>query len=244
MAQGTAMDTGAEKRSILLVDDVELFLELERSFFHREGFDLLMAINTQEIMQLVLKRKPDLIFMDMEIPDSRGDDICRWIKQDRDLRLIPVIMVVDGDDSEAQSLCRQAGCDAIIHRPVKRSQLLHIARSFLDLTDRQQSRIPTRLLVEFGQDDKRINKNYSVNLSPGGVFVATKEILPVDTPLSLVVRFPTTQDSFACQGRVAWLNQSDRFKKPHLPTGMGIEFAQLAREQQSLVSGYLAASIA
>lgn len=237
------MVSRSEKRSILLVDDVELFLELERSFFHREGFDLLMAVNTQEIMQLVLKRTPDLIFMDTEISGSRGDEICRWIKRDKDLQHIPVIMVVDNGDSEAESLCRQAGCDAIIHRPVKRHQLLSVARSFLDLTDRQLSRVATRLLVEFGQNDKDIKSNYSVNLSSGGVFVATNDVMPINTSLALRFQFPETNNSMTCRGRVAWLNHPENSKKPHLPTGMGIQFAPLAKEQISLVSGYLAAGV-
>lgn len=234
----------SEKRTILLVDDVELFLELERTFFHREGFDLLMAINSQEIMQLVLKQKPDLIFMDMNVSGSRGDDICRWIKQDKELQLIPVIMVVDSGDSESEALCRQAGCDAIIHRPVKQQQLLSAARTFLDLADRQLPRVATRLLVEFGRDDDELKMNYSVNFSPGGLFVATNVVMPVDTSLSLCVQFPDDDNLLVCQGRVAWLNHYDNNKKPHLPTGMGIQFAPLAAEQLSLVNSYLLACAA
>jgi len=235
------MHSGAQKRSILLVDDVELFLELDRTFFHREGFDLLMAISPDEIMQLVLKGKPDLIFMDMDIPGSRGDKICRWIKQDQGL-MIPVIMVVDSGDNLSESLCRQAGCDAIIHRPVKRHQLLSAARTFLDLTDRQLSRVQTRLPVEYGLDEAALKTRYSVNLSPGGLFVATDEMVPVDSDLALRVEFPAGSRRLSCRGRVAWLNQPVlASKKPHLPTGMGIQFAQLSANELTLVKGFLVA---
>jgi uncharacterized protein (TIGR02266 family) len=233
------MVSSSGKRSILLVDDVELFLELERTFFHRDDFDLLMAINAEEIMQLVLAQKPDLIFMDMDISGSRGDDICRWIKQDKDLNLVPVIMVVDSGNLEAEALCRQAGCDAIIHRPVKRSQLLSAAKTFLDLADRQKDRIASRLLVEFGQHSDELNCNYSVNISPGGVFVATSDVMPVDTQLAIRVEFPDSRRNLSCEGRVAWLNYPETRKKPHLPTGMGIEFASLADEQLDLLKVYL-----
>lgn len=47
------------KRSVLLVDDVELFLELEQTFSHRKELDLLMAIDPKEIKQLIIKRKPE-----------------------------------------------------------------------------------------------------------------------------------------------------------------------------------------
>lgn len=240
------MKTGSEEnKSILLVDDIELFLELERTFFHREGFDLMVAVEPQEIMQLVTRRKPDLVFIDMDVADIRGDEICRWMKQDDGLRLIPVIMVVDAGDGEAESLCRQAGCDAIIQRPVRRHQLLAAARTFLDLVDRQQSRVATRVPVDFATAERQLATHYTVNLSPGGLFVETEEVLPVDTPLSLQVRFPASGRSLTCRGRVAWLNSGKNGRKQaHLPAGMGIEFAQLATDQLTLIKGFLAAGAA
>lgn len=234
------MERELERRSILLVDDVELFLELEKTFFHRERFDLLMASNSQELMQLVLKRNPDLVFMDMQLAGGRGDDVCRWIKQDAALRSIPVIMVVALGDHESESLCRQAGCNAIIHSPVKRQQLLTVARDILELADRQKNRIPARMLVHFDENKNRPQGNFTVNLSGGGMFVATQEIKPIGSPLSLRVQFPGEESPFRCRGRVAWLNHSEFHKKPHLPTGMGVAFDRLSEAQLERVQIYLA----
>ncbi|MCK4691619.1 MAG: response regulator [Desulfuromonadales bacterium] len=239
------MDTHTQKnRSILLVDDVELFLELEKTFFHREGFDLLATINPQEIMQLVVSRKPELVFLDMEISGTRGDDICRWIKQDKELQEIPVIMVLESGDLDAEALCRQAGCDAIIYRPVRRRQLLSVARSLLDLADRYEARIATRIPVHFGPGFEQLSTDYSVNLSSGGVFVATDEVLPVGMPLALRVQFSGVGHDLKCKGRVAWLNQPDVRKERHLPTGMGIRFSHLATKQLDLIKDYLAQNAA
>lgn len=227
-----------KKRCVLLVDDVELFLELEKTFFHREGFDLLMAINAREIMHLVLERKPDLAFLDMQIAGARGDDVCRWIKQDPGLRMIPVIMLVEAGDSRSESLCQQAGCDAIIHSPVRRVQLLDIARDLLGLPDRQQDRVPKRVLVHFGTDPQRLNSHFTVNLSPGGMFLASSEIFPIGTSLALRVQIPG-QKTLNCRGRVAWLNHPREAKKPYLPSGMGIEFSQLAEQHLEQVKRFL-----
>ncbi len=229
-----------ENRSILLVDDVELFLELERTFFHRAGFDLLMASNAQEIMQLVIQRKPNLIFLDMQITEARGVDLCRWIKQDQSLGSIPVIMLVQSGDPDAETRCIEAGCDAIIHSPVKRPELLLVARRFLHLTDRQLGRIGAKLLVQYGQSTACLKDKYSVNLSPGGLFIATDELLPVDSALALRLNFPQQDKRLACQGRVAWLNHPEENKKPHLPTGMGVQFANLAEEQLTFLKRFLA----
>lgn len=233
------MGSGAKNRSILLVDDIELFLELEQTFFHRDNFDLLMAVNSQEVMQLVLERRPDLIFLDMHIADARGDDICRWIRQDSDLQAIPIVMVVDAGDSEAEALCRQAGCDAIIQRPVSRRQLLSLARSYLDLAARQAARTFTCLQVDFGPDRDSMTSNHSVNLSDGGVFIATDFLMPVGTSLAIRLQFPGRQQQLACRGRVAWLNPPQKRKKPYLPVGIGVQFNPLAIEEKALVQNYL-----
>lgn len=232
------MENVSERRSILLVDDVELFLELEKTFLHRDRFDLLMAINAREIMQLVLKRKPDLVFLDMQLAGARGDDVCRWIKQDAALQSIPVIMVVGAGDQEAESLCRQAGCDAIIHSPVKRQQLLSVARDILKLPDRQQPRLPSRILVHFGESPQRLKANYTVDMSSGGMFIATQNFFPVGSSLSLQLEFPEKR-TLTCLGQVAWLNHSEFHKKPHLPEGMGVAFAGLSDPQQDLVKSFL-----
>ena len=83
-----------------------------------------------------------------------------------------------------------------------------------------------------------------MNLSSGGLFIACDDAMPVDTRLSLQVDFPRSGKRMTCRGRVAWLNHSESGrKKPHLPTGMGVQFDQLAREQLNMVKGYLASSL-
>lgn len=234
----------SEKRSVLLVDDVELFLELEKSFFHRADFDLLMAGNAQEIMQLVLQRKPDLVFLEMQVSGGRGDDICRWIKQDRGLQDIPVIIVVAAGDSEAESLCRQAGCDDILNSPVRREQLLDIARRMLDLQDRRQQRISVRLPVQFRLPKSELTRQYSVDLSTGGMFIATAEMVPIDSELMLRLQLPDSPEPFACRCRVAWQNPPGIKKKPHLPSGIGVEFHELNSSHRDHVMSFLAQAAA
>lgn len=232
------MTPEGKKRTILLVDDVELFLELEKTFFHREDFDLLMAINAQEIMQLVLERKPDLIFLDMLISGASGDKVCSWIKKDPELQMIPVIMLIEAGEVDSESRCRLAGCDALIHTPVRRNQLLSVTRQMLDLQDRQQARVAKRVLVHFGPNSQRLSSHFTVNLSPDGMFLATNEVYPIGTPLALRVQIPGST-TLSCQGQVAWLNDPQQFKKPHLPNGMGIRFSDLAELHREQVKNFL-----
>ncbi|HKK01215.1 MAG TPA: response regulator, partial [Desulfuromonadales bacterium] len=100
-------------RKILLVDDVELFLELEKTFFNRAGFQLLVARTGQEAYDLAVSERPDLIFMDLFMPQMNGDEACRLLKADPALAAIPVVMVTQGGHEEELRRCRQAGCNDI-----------------------------------------------------------------------------------------------------------------------------------
>lgn len=92
---------GAERRpvtrkKILLADDVELFLELEKTFFRRESFELLIARTGQQAWDLTQAETPDLVFMDLFMPGMDGDAACRLIKQQPQTASIPVVMVTQG----------------------------------------------------------------------------------------------------------------------------------------------------
>ncbi len=89
-----------EKKKILLVDDVHLFLEQEKTFFNRGQFDLLLADNGNEALRIIREERPDLVFIDLYMPDMDGDKCCHLIKSDENLRKIPVIMVTKGVNEE------------------------------------------------------------------------------------------------------------------------------------------------
>ena len=87
-----------------------------------------------------------------------------------------------------------------------------------------------RLEVCYGTDGQCFNTDYSVDMSTGGVFLATDTILPVDTPLVIKFKLPGTDAIIVCDSRVAWTNEPGNLKKSSLPPGMGIQFNELYLE--------------
>jgi CheY-like chemotaxis protein len=62
---------------ILLADDVQLFLELEKSFFKREDVDVKVVRSGTEVLQSLACEVPALIFLDLHVPGMNGDECCR-----------------------------------------------------------------------------------------------------------------------------------------------------------------------
>ncbi len=80
------------------------------------------------------------------------------------------------------------------------------------------------LTISEGPDQNRKITNYVVNMSTGGMFVETSELLPVDTLLKVELMLPGTGTPITCKARVAWTNGPNSYKKQSLPYGMGLQF--------------------
>ncbi len=215
---------------VLLADDVELFLKLEKTFFRRENVELLVARTGQEALELTLAERPKLVMMDLYMPDMDGDEVCRRIRATPTVAKTPVVIVTQGGRDADQQRCREAGCDDILLKPVNRHLFLATARKFLPVVDRSAPRVMAKLRVHFGINPQVLLTDYSVNLSTGGVFLQTDKPLPMETPLTLEFSLPNLSMPVRCKGRVAWLNASENATKPLLPQGMGVQFIDLSLE--------------
>ena len=224
---------------ILLVDDVELFLKVEKTFFQRENVELLVARSGREAVAMVQAERPHLVFMDLYMPEMNGDQACRIIKTDSHLRSIPVIMVAGSDRPEDILRCKDSRCDDVIHKPVSQRAFLDTARKYLGVATRTATRIEARLEISYGLGADRLLSHYSINISTGGLFLETPEPLPSETPLILEFTLPDRPAPIRCRGRVAWVNPPDHPKKQELPPGMGIQFINLALADMQLIRDFI-----
>lgn len=214
-------------QKVLLVDDVELFLILEKSFFRRAELLLLTARNGIEAVEMALAEKPSVVFMDLFMPELDGDQACRKIKSHPDGKHIPVVMVTHGGREADLQRCRDAGCDDILLKPINSHQFLETARHFLHQATRAAARVEARLIVRYGQKLQRQLSDYAVNISTGGLFLETDNPLPLGTPLALEFPLPDRELPVQCNARVAWINPYDQPDRNQLPKGMGLQFVDL-----------------
>ena len=111
------------KPRILLVDDSEFFLEVEKGFLKQSDVTIFTAENGRSALELAGKVRPDLIYMGLNMPGLAGDACCSILKADPVLGSIPVIMVIAAGSDRDLEACRKAGCDALLTRPVDRKLL-------------------------------------------------------------------------------------------------------------------------
>ena len=103
---------------ILIVEDNELNMKLFNDLLEAHGYATLKTGNGIEALELARAHKPDLILMDIQLPEVSGLEVTRWIKEDSDLRGIPVIAVTAFAMKGDEEKIRSGGCEAYIAKPM------------------------------------------------------------------------------------------------------------------------------
>ncbi|GFO64969.1 response regulator [Geomonas paludis] len=223
---------------VLLVDDVSMFLELEKDFLSLSAVDIFTARNGEEALAICRKEHPDLVIMDLHMPVMDGADCCRAIKKDPHLSS-PVIMVTSEGKEADRRLCLEAGCDDLLFKPLDRAIFLHAARKLLPAVDRRDRRGSCRFNVKFRAFGLTLS-GFSVNLSQNGLYLAADMELEQGTELELLFALPEPSTAIIqTKGRIAWLNTSKARRKNSLPEGFGIQFIGISDEDRELIDRYV-----
>jgi two-component system, cell cycle response regulator DivK len=122
-------------KRILVVEDQEDNRRILRDLLASAGYEMLEALTGEEGVAMARTHRPDLLLMDVQLPELDGYEATRRIKADPALQSIPIIMVtsyaLSGDDIKAY----EAGCDGYVTKPYSPRQLLAKIREYLPVAD-------------------------------------------------------------------------------------------------------------
>lgn len=118
-------------KKVMIVEDNELNMKLFRDLIEASGYGTIQTRNGLEALDLAREHKPDLILMDIQLPEVSGLDVTKWLKEDEDLHSIPVIAVTAFAMKGDEERIRQGGCEAYISKPISVPGFLETIKSFL-----------------------------------------------------------------------------------------------------------------
>ena len=118
-------------KKILIVEDNDLNLKLFRDLLTAHGYDVAETKEGTEAVELARRFRPDLILMDIQLPEISGLDVTRRIKADAELSSIPVVAVTAFAMKDDEEKILRAGCQAYISKPISIGPFLHTVRHFL-----------------------------------------------------------------------------------------------------------------
>ena len=129
--EGAAEKAETMSKTVLIVEDNELNMKLFHDLLEAHGYQTLQTRTGIEALELARAHHPDLILMDIQLPEVSGLEVTKWIKEDDDLKTIPVIAVTAFAMKGDEERIRQGGCEAYISKPISVVKFLETVRSYL-----------------------------------------------------------------------------------------------------------------
>jgi len=118
-------------KRVLVVEDQEDNRQILRDLLTNGGFDMIEAENGQDAITAAEANRPDLILMDIQLPEVSGLEVTKWLKEDDDLRAIPVIAVTAFAMKGDEEKIRDGGCEAYIAKPISVASFMRTVERFL-----------------------------------------------------------------------------------------------------------------
>jgi len=124
--------TNGSAKTVLVVEDNELNMKLFHDLLEVHGYNILQTKDGMDALRLAREHKPDLILMDIQLPEVSGLEVTKWIKEDDDLKSIPVIAVTAFAMKGDEEKIREGGCEAYIAKPISVTNFLETVQRFLN----------------------------------------------------------------------------------------------------------------
>lgn len=119
-------------KTVLVVEDNELNMKLFHDLLEVHGYNILQTKDGMEALRMAREHRPDLILMDIQLPEVSGLEVTKWIKEDDNLRHIPVIAVTAFAMKGDEEKIREGGCEAYIAKPISVTSFLETVARFLE----------------------------------------------------------------------------------------------------------------
>ena len=118
-------------KTVLIVEDNELNMKLFHDLLEAKGYNILQTRDGMEALKIARAETPDLILMDIQLPEVSGLEVTKWIKEDDNLKSIPIIAVTAFAMKGDEEKIREGGCSDYIAKPISVNSFLETVEKYL-----------------------------------------------------------------------------------------------------------------
>lgn len=227
------------KKNILIISDNKTFLMYLGLLLRRFEFRVMVAEKKAAAYKFLKMFGPDLIMLDAQMKTANADSVIKYLKADRKLSKIPLVIVSEDKNSKTILKYKDLGCYEYFAKPVKIGRLHHVLQNCFFLlhgTNRRHLRTSFNGKVTITHNGVR-HRLYTETISEGGMYVWKKE--PFREGTEVDVTLPLKDRRYLrMKGTVIYMKRlfSDFFEPP---PGMAIEFKDLTEKTSEALEKYL-----
>src|SRR6516165_4101720 len=118
-------------KTVMIVEDNELNMKLFHDLLEAHGYQTVGTRSGVEAVDLARRHRPDLILMDIQLPEVSGLEVMQWLKDDEELRTIPVVAITAFAMKGDEEKIRQGGCEAYLSKPISVARFFETIDRFL-----------------------------------------------------------------------------------------------------------------
>jgi len=207
-------------KKILLVDDVQLLLEIQKRFLAYSHIQVLTANDGVEALETARRERPDLVIMDKYMPRMDGLTCCATMKEDPMLAHIPIIMATNATQPGDTEEYLRAGCVDVLSKPIDCKLFLNAIRKHIPAIERRSIRVPRKIEMQMSCDGK-VSTVATENLSLNGLFAITDREVVVGSEVKFTFLLPEKEVPMEIRTRVVWQNKGGN------AAGFGVEFVEV-----------------
>jgi two-component system cell cycle response regulator DivK len=122
---------GFMPKKVLIVEDNELNMKLFRDLLEAHGYQTIESRDGVEALKVARDERPDLILMDIQLPEVSGLEVAKWIKEDESLKSIPIIAVTAFAMKGDEEKIREGGCEGYLAKPISLTSFLETVERHL-----------------------------------------------------------------------------------------------------------------
>lgn len=115
---------------VLIADDDFISLEVLKAMLGQYSVEILTATTGQEALDQA-NASPNLIFLDYEMPDMSGADVCKTLRSQSEFKETPIIAITSHQSASEMTACREAGMNATLHKPVSPEALDELLKQYV-----------------------------------------------------------------------------------------------------------------
>lgn len=129
------LNSSPKQKTVMIVEDNELNMKLFHDLLEANGYMTMETRDGRKVMEMVRQQRPDLILMDIQLPEISGLDVTKLLKADQDLKTIPVIAVTAFAMKGDEQKIREGGCEDYISKPISVTRFLEVIDQYLNKTE-------------------------------------------------------------------------------------------------------------
>ena len=227
------------KKQILLGGDPNALSLLMSFFSNTDKFSVTAVHDGHEALRVLAEMKPDLAILDINLAERGGDECCKDVKEGGLSPATSMVLMICLEHRREIGRCLNASCDALLVKPLVHEHLAGVVTRLLFKERYTSPRFDVHLPVYYGVLPQKLVCDYAVDLSTGGLFLETKQVVPVGTLLNVAFTLPGSGTTIMCMARVSWLNGPVVRRELLLPSGMGLEFLDIDNQGASSIWNFL-----